>query len=35
MKNLRVRKQIFSIGVHKDEKNGKLWLSKQQSMEKY
>ena len=27
MKNLRVRKQIFSIGVHKDEKNGKLWLS--------
>jgi hypothetical protein len=35
MKNLGVRKQIFNIGVHKDEKNGKLWLSKQQSMEKY
>jgi hypothetical protein len=34
MKDLGATKQILGIGVHRDEKNGKLWLSQQKSMEK-
>jgi len=34
MKDLGATKQILGIGVHKDGKNGEMWLSQQKSMEK-
>jgi hypothetical protein len=34
MKDLGATKQILGIGVHRDGKNGKLWLSQHKSMEK-
>jgi len=34
MKDLGEKNQILGIGVHRDEKNCKLWLSQHKSMEK-